>query len=286
MKKIIIVLFLFCNIHAMEDIPGMYPPTDFVALAREKLAKDGNVYVPEPVSKDAPLTPELVLNPYWRAMQKRPQEEKDEALKKILTIYFSDPGYFLERYHLAAAALIGANVNMSPSLYSPLRRAVEFQDVSLCALLLTQPGTDPNWREHDRANMPFLYVKKVFLAQLFLNAGANLTLRGALGSTYLHWAMGDGYEPGLIKLCIAHGIDPLVEARQDCTPLHQLILYAYHHTIPDLKEKVDYLLEPLNESTKELIKSVEKLIERKSDQANVQWLNNYLQAKISTQKIS
>jgi hypothetical protein len=44
MKKVLLSIFCFTRIiHAMEDIPGMYPPSDFVALARQKLAKDGNI---------------------------------------------------------------------------------------------------------------------------------------------------------------------------------------------------------------------------------------------------
>jgi ankyrin repeat protein len=220
-------------------------------------------------------------------MQNKPQEEKDKALQKILMINFSDPGYYLKRYHLAAAALIGANVNMSSLGHSPLSCATLFQDAPLCVLLLKRPGTDPNWREYDRANMPLLYVKKVFLAHLFLNAGANLMVRGASGATYLHYAMRGDYEPQLVRWCIAYGIDPLAKDNGDFTPLHDLIVFAYQHKCSDLKEKVDYLLESLDfEPMQELIKSVKVLIERNNYQTNVQWLNNYLQAKISTQKIS
>lgn len=273
----------------MERAPGRLTiATDWISVVHQMLAGDGNIYEPEPASKDAPLTPELVLNPYWRAMQNKSQLEKDEAFKKIVEINFSDRGFYLKRYHIAAAALVGANGNMDGCGYgSPLREAALHQDVALCDLLLQLPSLDPNYPSAIYKNAPILYVKKVFLAQLFLNAGTKLTVRGDFGTTYLHRAMQEGYEPQLVQRCIIYGMDPLAEDSDKFTPLHDLILYARHQTISDLKEKVDYLLEVLDfDHRQKLIKSVRLLIGKQLRITKVQWLNSYLQAMLNNQKIS
>ena len=139
---------------------------DFVSRARAVLAKEGNVYEKEPVSVDAPLSPNLVLNNYWRSLADKPQEERDNALKKFLQINFSDDGYYLERYHLAAAAFIKANLNPCEMLgLSPLQKAVLKKDFALCQLLLNH-GASPNWRIDCSNEFPIFYAKSVDLIEL------------------------------------------------------------------------------------------------------------------------
>lgn len=259
---------------------------DMVVRARATLAKMGNSYDNEPTTAGAPLAPELVLNTYWRELENKPQEEKDEALKKILDTSFSDEGYRIKRYHLAAAALIGANLNRE-DWYSPLCIAAIMQDASLCALLLNN-GADPNWKR-GMQQAPLYKVKTRTLAQLFIDAGAQLNTNDS--TTLLHYAMNKDYDPLLVKLYIQKGIHPLTKTSYNKTPLHCLADEAYLMPLENLKEKVQYLFETLDtQEIKELIEAEYSTANgtksawtflRERNYEECRWLYNDLKARLS-----
>lgn len=269
------------------------PKVDLVAKARDALMQVGNIYEHEPTSVDAPLTPELVLNNYWRSLANKSQEEKDDALKKVLDINFSYRGYFLERYHYAAAAFIKANLNMAGAncCSGPLYRAALIQDEALCALLL-QKGADPNWKKNERDDAPLFNVKKESIVQLFLAVGAQVSLHGYYDKqTLLHQAMANGYEAVLVKLYIQKGINPLITSGLNITPLHSLAYSACDSSEDLLKEKECYLFEPLDSwESKELIEAEYKRLDgiqnaftilQSKNHPNCQWLNDNLKARLA-----
>ena len=86
---------------------------DWLKLAKEKLAARGNVYAVEPKDASAPLDRQHVMNDYWKSIAATlNQDIKNKALEQFLTINFGDLGYYLWRYHIAAALYAGANPNL------------------------------------------------------------------------------------------------------------------------------------------------------------------------------
>ena len=268
------------------------PKIDFVAQARAALMQVGNYYEHEPTSVDAPLTPELVLNSYWCSMASKSQAEKDDALKKVLDVNFSFDGYFLQRYHYAAAALVKANLNMAGGgcFSSPLSSAALYKDGPLCALLLQQ-GADPNWQDkHD--DSPLFQVEKEPIVQLFLAAGAQVRVPNNRNKTLLHRVMESGYDAVLVKLYIQKGISPLITDNLNTTPLHSLAYQVTANSEDVLKKKEHYLFETLDTlETKKLIeaehkslgynKNVFTILQEYRPHPNCQWLYTNLLARIS-----
>lgn len=237
MKKLILLsAFFFFSSHAMQA--PLYP----VAHARNKLAKEGNVYDPEP-SWNAPLTRELVLNAYWRALENRSQEEKDAALARI---NLPNELYNLERYHYAAAAFIGADLNKPK--HSILFEIAARQDYELCRILLNH-GANPN-----HSSVPLYNANTLALATLFVQNGANINAYDPYIHTYLHMILGSpSCEPLLVRFCVKHGMNPLDKNSNGMTSLHMLALSM--HSFGQMKEKMEYLFEAIDDpgKTRELI---------------------------------
>lgn len=291
MKQIVIVsiltTFSMNGLCIYEDDPGTIAPIsnrDYLSEARETLARMGNIYEPEPVSKNAPLSPELVLNNYWRSVQGNLQEEKDAALKTILDINFSSEGYHLERYHYAAAVLIGANFNtvFSKQKEFVLLKSTVYQDNALCQLLFTR-GADPNAVSEVHGRL-FYLATKVSLAQLFFDVGAQIDSQDCTGLEHSFYC---GYEPLLVRWYIEKGVNPLVRTKMGTSPFKNLITFADYHSLEELKEKVDYFFEKLSfEDSKNCIEFALASIRECTQTLKIKWLINNLQNRLKMARIS
>jgi hypothetical protein len=108
-----------------------------------KLARKGGNYTPKPLPND-PLTPERFLNRHWRLLQNKSQAEKDAAFKcvfaQIIRHAYFDELYPLQRYHIAAAHFIRANMDIEENYggmhrFLPIYFAVRHDDEALVRLL-------------------------------------------------------------------------------------------------------------------------------------------------------
>lgn len=122
----------------------------------------GNVYDPVPTDPRAPLSEDLVLNPYWRKIKESSEREKAAELqdleKSCPPFTRTTPLNSVVRYHLAAAILMqtkwpampfGTHVNRGPQFpqthfgAAVLGHAVYHEDFELAKLLLHH-GANPN----------------------------------------------------------------------------------------------------------------------------------------------
>lgn len=217
------------------------------------LLQDNNIYAREPQSIKWSLERKHVMNEYWLKIETQSPEVKEAALKKILRLTFSDIGYPLLRYHIAAAVYAGANPNVEVSeIYaSALDIAVLYEDLDLCSLLL-EKGANPNTAHFGK---PVLFdVYQATLAELFLQHGARVDVCYAR-STLLHQVMAEPYSPLLIDLYKEKGLSPFYTDRNGDTPLGLLLFYAAgYRNVKALSRKVRALLDGLDqESIKKLI---------------------------------
>lgn len=212
---------------------------------REILRADSNVYDSEPTVSTASLDEKHVMNAYWcRIKETRDPKIINEAFKKILSLSFTDEGYPLQRYHIAAAVLAGANPHVRDFLGFPLEGAAMRQDEDLCKVLLKH-GAKPNeWKE---SLPPFFRCRSEKMVRLFLAHGADLKAKGQFGNTYLHHLMWNHHhEISLIPLALAAGLSPFDLGLLNGTPLHCLAFAATDHTKEDLEKKLAALLKGLN----------------------------------------
>lgn len=245
---IIICLLFTLPIRTMDN--------SFFQNTKEKLQAIGNIYNPEPTSKDTPLNEEHVLNDYWKKIKQQDQTTKDAALQNILENFDSDPCYPWARCNIAAATYAGASPSVKKS--QGLCMAALKQDYQLCKLLL-EKGANPN--AYLPAIGPALFVvKKCNLAELFLHHGAHIYFKDS-GTQFnlLMNAMEANYEPQLISLYKSKGLSPLdTNCQNNTTSLHMLAFRVtdYNHQLPDLEAKLSALFENLSqEESTELINS-------------------------------
>lgn len=215
---------------------------DYVARSRKVLAELGNAYNPEPTSMGALLTRELVLNSYWSALENKSQIEKDAALERVVYVAIT-PLYNVLRYHYAAAAFTGANLNRPRlPLGTILMKAAVHQDYDLCQILLDH-GADPNFHGSFDST-PLFNIYTTSLAVLFVQKGANINARDIQLNSYLHMVSGFRYcEPLLVKFCVKCGLSPLDENRLGMNSLHMLVSSLWNSTLAGVQEKVEYLFE-------------------------------------------
>lgn len=192
------------------------PSTNSLSETLAILAADGNVYEKEPEDEYAPLTPNLVLNKYWKALENQSPEEKTAALQKIDKLRFIKEGWKFKRYHLAAAALIGANLNYTHSIDNdrPLAAAADQQDRELIAILLAK-GADPNSKDM-RFRSILSGIKKASLAKLFLENGAKIT------PAIIDCVTVCTYSPKLLDLYAKYGADLSFYNSNNSNILHDL----------------------------------------------------------------
>ena len=217
---------------------------DWVARAKALLAAKGNVYEVEPKDALAPLDEHLVMNDYWKSVAATTDKKiKNEALEELLAITFGDHGYYLWRYHFAAALYAGADSKIVTG--DSFVSAVLKRDYALCQLLL-QKGCDPNVRWLDK---PILfYVRTVQLAQLFLRHGASIKEAGPIESLFFQTTQHD-YEPGLIQLYKQAGLSVKESYNYEGLLLYFALLSVDHYGSDErlqmLEEKVHALFEGL-----------------------------------------
>lgn len=234
----------------------MFPSRDFLAETKDILAANNNVYIPEPVDAQASLEPQFVMNDYWRAMAlqntiKNPTV-KDSALKKILELQFTDFGYPLKRYHIAAAVYAGANPDVQSFNDSALSLAIVHNDTALCKMLL-EHGADANAKSF---GTPIIFnAKTKAIAELLVHFGARGDAIDGSGGSLLHQAMSEIYDPELIPLYKGRGVALNQLDKYGNTPLDVLALYlGKGYSTDSTQKKVDALFAGLDEgSVKQLI---------------------------------
>jgi ubiquitin C-terminal hydrolase len=111
-----------------------------------------------------------VLNDYWKKISLQHQEQKDAALKKIVDLNFTEKGYPLLRYHIAAAICAGANL-VKGKYISPVGDAIIMKDYFLCKLFLESGARPKNFQTKKTT---FFKIKTKALAELFLQHGAQI----------------------------------------------------------------------------------------------------------------
>ena len=212
---------------------------DWLRLAKEKLAAIGNVYAVEPKDASAPLDREHVMNDYWKSVAATLNSDLiNEALEKLLAINFGAPGYYLKRYHIAAALYAGAN----PKLIT-FHEFIDAQtDYVLCQMLLER-GCDPNARWLDT---PMLFrLRTVQMAQLFLQHGASIREVSGRESLFFKTIQPD-YETGLIELYKRAGLSVKGSHNYKALLVDFALLHAVHYSSGEklqmLEAKVHALL--------------------------------------------
>lgn len=215
---------------------------DWLGQAKEQLAARGNVYEVEPHDALASLDEKYVMNDYWKAIAASPnQDVKDTALGELLSINFSNAGYYLKRYHIAAAVYAGANPKAT--VHNPLLDAVLHNDYALCQLLLDR-GCSQNDKFYE--DPVLFHVKTVELARLFLHYNACVHARGYLRSL-LSRSLGVSYEGGLIRLYKRAGL--VVQTSDNYKSLlvdlalFSIDGYSSSYDLQLLEEKIHALLE-------------------------------------------
>ncbi len=203
-----------------------------------------NIYGKPPTSDEEILCKELVVNtPYWKKMEEADQTDKNKASEQLNELSFYPQEWPIERYHRAAAALIGAKAGLTQSL----DKVVRHQDYSLCHLLL-KVGADPNGCGD---TPPLYFVKTTFLAQLFLHCKANVHAKNRwYKKNLLHEVAGhNDYEPELIPMYRSAGVSPLEVDEFGESPLHNLLFALDNYGLDSKSEivikKACYLLEGL-----------------------------------------
>lgn len=238
------IIFLQCQ--SMDN--GWDDGVDWKGIIEtgRKLKKDDNIYKNPPKSISAPLTKELVTDtPYWKKMETANDTDKDAAFNQLNGFVFEPDAWNLQRYHIAAAAMINARLGLTEAL----GKAVYHNDQTLCELLL-EKGGDPNGF---RDIFPFLYsVKTAALAQIFLKYNASVTCMVKYSKDTLLHTVADHYEyePELIRVYRKAGLSPLTVNEYGSSPLHNL-LFGINDMMLNSKtdtviKKADYLLEGLS----------------------------------------
>ena len=224
----------------------------FLAATKKTLSDMGNYYDFEPKSRTDSLDAKYVMNDYWQKIAAaQDQKTKNDALKTILSLNFTDAGYSLKRYHIAAAVLAGADHNIKEFEYSDpcLCDASLFQDYSLCELLLKH-GANPNLG----IDLPILTIKSSALAKLFLSYKATVHIEKT-AFTLLHRAMEYEREPELIELYRNAGLSPSQACKSGWTPLHYVAdSVDSYKSLDPLYAKTDALLKGL--SHEEIVKFI------------------------------
>lgn len=167
----------------------------------------GAWYDPIP-GKNAPLDENKVMNTFWRNMQEKSQEEKDEAFKKhVFRHEYNDYTYSVWRYQVAAGVYAGANPNLLPEHeYPTLSKAVLHDDYALAQLLL-EHNADPNIQNYYEDH-PLFNAKNVAMARLLVARGASVQTRQSHVCRWnvLHNVMIYSYDPGLITYYLSVGV--------------------------------------------------------------------------------
>jgi DNA-directed RNA polymerase subunit F len=216
----------------------------FLQETKATLKQMGNVYSPEPKDANASLNKECVSNEYWQKIALLPDQQKNEALKKILKLNFTDDGYPLWRYHIAAAfSIAGVKPTDQDDIDACLGDATLFQDYALCKLLL-EHGANPNGRHAGDAHL-FL-AKKRSLAELLIKHGAQTTVKNSAGWNLLMDSMYSGKQTEMITFYRSHGISPLDTDENNTTALHVLAFSAGDHSKKEIIERLSALLKDLS----------------------------------------
>jgi ankyrin repeat protein len=239
---LIVSAFLIANtFFGMEFSLTSYQSHPDLEETKKTLKNKGNTYSLE-LTNDSSLYKECVLNDYWKNISIQNQKAKDVAFTDIINLNFTDAGYSLWRYNIAAATLIGANPNIKDKCgMLALKQAAFKQDYELCKLLL-EHNADPNLSKLE----PIIFdVKTVALANLFLQYGAQTNVKH-LGNNLLGVSMRESYECELIPLYKSKGVSPVDTDFFGSTALHYLAFNANnYHNLDLLKAKVDALFDGL-----------------------------------------
>lgn len=258
--------------------------------ASQRLYRDGNIYAPiVPLALNTPLTEEHALNTRWQLLRTAPQAQKDAELRRVLKAWwsiFNDQGngfsysnFGTLRRHLAAAALIGANLEMTDlEGRTALWGAVVHLDTQLVALLLAhgahhnrdilasavrkgatglaelllQYGADPKAPrarpENNNENLLWSirsYTDGRAMANLLIQHGASIQTRSAYhGDSLLHATCQYGADT-MVRFWRSQGLSPLIQNNAGDTPLNALA-HNYHHSDAEICRTFDALLEGLS----------------------------------------
>ena len=177
-----ILFFIFLcgafNLNAMDfDLFG----DDYCPIwskTKQKLIALGmsEIDLDESVPKDYPLD-KLELTNFWKVKKQSSQDGKNKLLAKILLLPYADKCRNVERLHIAATVMIGADPDTREFYLkaygsSALENACIEQDIPLASLLLKK-GADPNIWTGIKILWCAFYHKNEQLARLLLSYGAD-----------------------------------------------------------------------------------------------------------------
>lgn len=234
---------------------------DYLKDTKAVLRKMDNVFDPEPTDENAPLNEERLMNNFYRELKGKSPEEHQKTAKEILSLKFTDNGYALYRYHVAALVMAGidsdtiSDKNFNQTL---LHNAALEDDYGLCLFLL-QRKADPN---KDSDCGPVLFnCKTVKIAQLMLDHGADPKVNRCHGETLLHQVAGRSmsYETELISLYRSRGVSVFSVDSHNGTAVYALASIVsddFGVKAGDIKKRLDVLLQGLNPKEKRALLAV------------------------------
>lgn len=200
----------------------------FTALALARRYKVEDCYEIEPEDSLAPIEKNKVMNEFWLGLENVSPEQKEQAVKQLNDdLRFSDT-YHWWRIRIAAAAHIGANVDVCEKTTdrggnnhydSPLIRALRQRDEPLVDLLLSKNVSvkTPNilWDAFTRNS-----------AQKLVDRGANVHEHSEFNeNTILESVMqSNRFDADLVHFYMEKGLSGTAY-RDGLTPLHRLAIF-------------------------------------------------------------
>lgn len=199
----------------------------FLAWSLKRRYEVGDFYQQEPEDVSFPLEKAQVLNEFWQQLESSCPDKKEAAVKQLNSDMKFNDTYHWWRVRIAAAAHIGANVDVCKKTTndggfddydSPLLRALRNKDEPLVDLLLSK-----NVSVKTPTILWSAYTRKV--AQKLVGRGADITERSQwYKATILESVMqSDNFEADLVTFYKELGASATAY-RDGLTPLHRLII--------------------------------------------------------------
>lgn len=228
----------------------------FLALGLQRRYRVGDFYQEEPEDTSFSLEKVQAINDFWRNLEHATPEVKGQAVKQLNSDMKFNDTYHWWRARIAAAAHIGANVDVCEkstnrggyvSYDSPLMRALKQSDEPLIDLLLSKNVSvqTPNilW---------FAYNKRI--AQKLVDRGADITKRWQYDessilsnekSIFESVIQSEEYDADLVPFYKEKGLSTTAY-RDGITPLHRLILFHEPAGVQPVIAKFDALVKDMS----------------------------------------
>lgn len=175
----------------------------------------GASYDPRPTQLDDKLDRHIVMNDYWKKVEHKSMADKKEAFSSFpgtrLDYWcFTEDVWCTLRRNFAAALHIGIKPSYIADFFEGafLKAALQFNDIFFVKLFLGKLPETPEMAGH---------IKTVAMAQLFLQHGMKMNISTG-NYNAMHHVISLEYEPALIGLYAAHGVNKNDRNERDLTP--------------------------------------------------------------------